>query len=156
MKSKIEHLLTTSGIADLSRRSVSRVDKATPLKEVYRLLESVHSVAVLVTDGNRLVGIFTERDILYRAALEGKSEAPVADLMTADPVTLQSNQNVADAIRTMNDKHVRHIPVIDAEGEETGLIGGRDILRMIADHFPKTLLNLPPRLDQKMTRPEGG
>ena len=156
MKSNIEGLLASVKIDDLQRRSVCRVDKATPLKEVYRLLDEEHSVAVLVADENRLVGIFTERDILYRTALEGDLEAPIGDLMTRDLVTLASDQRVGDAIRTMTAKGFRHIPVIDSEGEEAGLIGGRDILRLIAEYYPETLLNLPPRLHQKITRPEGG
>ncbi len=156
MKSKIEGLLASVKIDDLPRRAVCRVDKATPLGEVYRLLEVEHSVAVLVTDQNRLVGIFTERDILYRTALEGDPEAPIGELMTRELVTLRSDGRVADAIRTMTEKGFRHIPVIDVEGEEAGLIGGRDILRMISEYYPETLLNLPPRLDQKMTRAEGG
>ena len=156
MKSNIEGLLSSVKIEALPRRSVCRVDKATPLKEVYRLLDSEHSVAVLISDENRLVGIFTERDILYRTALEGDLEAPIEELMTRDLVTLKSSERVSDAIRTMAEKGFRHIPVVDSDGEEAGLIGGRDILRMIAEYYPETLLNLPPRLDQKITRAEGG
>ncbi|MEE8366923.1 MAG: CBS domain-containing protein [Thermoanaerobaculia bacterium] len=156
MRSSIESLLASVKIDDLPRRTVCRVDRATPLKEVYRLLDSEHSVAVLVADQNRLVGIFTERDILYRTALEGTLETPIGDLMTRELVTLKSDERVSDAIRTMAEKGFRHIPVVDSEGEEAGLIGGRDILRLLAEYYPETLLNLPPRLDQKITRAEGG
>lgn len=70
----------------------------------FRLLEAEHSVAVLVTDQNRLVGIFTERDILYRTALEGDPEAPIGEAMTRELVTLRSDQRVTEAIRTMTEE----------------------------------------------------
>lgn len=61
-------------------------------------------MAVLVTDQNRLVGIFTERDILYRTALEGDPEAPIGELMTRELVTLRSDQRVTEAILTMTEE----------------------------------------------------
>jgi CBS domain-containing protein len=143
-------------IRDLPRRAVCRVAPATSLGEVYRLLDEEHSVAVLVCEEDTLLGIFTERDILYRTALEGELSTPVGELMSSNLVTLGADQQLAEAIRTMVEKGIRHIPVLETGEREAGLIGGRDVLRLIADYYPETLLNLPPRLDQQMTRPEGG
>ena len=50
----------------------------------------------------------------------------------------------------------RHVPVVDAEQRQVGLLSSRVILRFIADHFPEAVLNLPPRLNQVLSRPEGG
>ncbi len=141
-------------LGELPRRSVCRVEPSTPLGEVYRRLAEEQSVAVLVCTGPKLLGIFTERDVLYRTALEGDLEIPVGDLMTRDPVTLSGDDKLAEAIRTMAEQGFRHMPVL-GEGDEVGLVGGRDVLTMIAEYFPEALLNLPPRLHQKMTTPEG-
>lgn len=129
---------------------------STSLGEVYRRLAEERSVAVLVCEGDRLLGIFTERDILYRTALECDPEAPVGELMTPDPVTLRDDDRLSEAIGLMAEKGIRHVPFTRADGGEPGLIGGRDVLRLIAEHHPETLLNLPPRLDQTMLRSEGG
>jgi CBS domain-containing protein len=153
---RIEEILTAVRIRDLPRRAVCRVAPATSLGEVYRLLDEEHSVAVLVCEEDKLLGIFTERDILYRTALEADPSTPVGELMISDLVTLGGDQQLADAIRTMVEKRIRHIPVLETGEREAGLIGGRDVLRLIADYYPETLLNLPPRLDQQMIRPEGG
>ena len=56
----------------------------------------------------------------------------------------------------MHETGYRHVPLPDNDGKLPGLVGGRDILKLIADYYPETLLNLPPRLHQQMTRPEGG
>ncbi len=134
---------------------VCRVEPSTPLGEIYRRLAEEHGVAVLVCEGSRLLGIFTERDVLYRTALEGDLETPVGDLMSRNLVTLSGDDKLVAAIRTMTEHGFRHVPVLGDEGDEAGLIGGRDVLQMIAEYFPEALLNLPPRLHQKMTTPEG-
>ncbi len=155
MSSEFDRVLAGVRIGDLPRRRVCRVEPSTTLGEVYRRLDEEHGVAVLVCDGVKLLGIFTERDVLYRTALEGDLETPIEQLMTRDLVTLAGDDKLIDAIRTMAEKGIRHLPVLGSEGEEAGLIGGRDVLRLIAEYFPETLLNLPPRLDQKMSTAGG-
>lgn len=104
-----------------------------------------------------LLGIFTERDVLNRTALEGDPSTPISELMTRDDlVTLKIDGAITDAISAMTTRRIRHIPLLDDDGRELGMIGGRDILRLIADYYPETLLNLPPRLNQRLSRPEGG
>ncbi|MCP4204141.1 MAG: CBS domain-containing protein [bacterium] len=152
----VEKLLARVRIRDLPRRRVCTVSPSTPLHEVYRLLDEEHSVAVLVCDDSGLVGIFTERDILNRTALEGDSDMPIGDLMSPIKASLTPDDRLADAIEVMHEGGYRHIPLPDDQGLKPGLIGGRDILKLIADYYPETLLNLPPRLHQQMTRPEGG
>ena len=156
MSKEFDRVLVEVRIRELPRRRVCRVEPSTPLGEVYRRLDEERGVAVLVCEGRQLLGIFTERDVLYRTALEGELETPIGDLMTRDLVTLSSDDKLIEAIRTMSQKGIRHLPVIGSEGREAGLIGGRDVLKMIAEYFPETLLNLPPRLDQKMRTAEGG
>jgi CBS domain-containing protein len=143
-------------IDDLPHRRMCRVTPRTPLGEVYRLLDEEHGVAVLVEEDDRLVGIFTERDILNRTALEGDPATPIGELMTRDLVTMAPHEGVGAAIALMTERRIRHVPLVGADGRASGLIGGRDILRLLADYFPETLLNLPPQLDQEMLRSEGG
>lgn len=152
----VEKLLATVRIRDLPRRRVCTVSRSTTLGEVYRLLDEEHSVAVLVCDEDELVGIFTERDILNRTALDGVAETPISELMNPIKASLSPDDRLADAIELMHETGYRHIPLPHREGAKPGLVGGRDILKLIADYYPETLLNLPPRLHQQMTRAEGG
>ncbi len=152
MSSDFDQVLMDVRIGELPRRQVCRVEPSATLGEVYRRLAEEHGVAVLVCEGSKLLGIFTERDVLYRTALEGDLETPVGELMTRNPVTLSDDDRLVEAIRTMVEQGFRHVPVA---GDELGLVGGRDVLQMIAEYFPEALLNLPPRLHQKMTTQEG-
>ena len=156
MGRSVEQLLAEIRIRDLPRRRVCVVEPSTPLGEVYRLLDEEHSVAVLVCAGGELTGIFTERDILNRTALEGDPATPVGELMSPVKASLTPDDRLADAIGLMHETGYRHIPLTGTDSGRPGLVGGRDILKLIADYYPQTLLNLPPRLNQQMTRPEGG
>ena len=69
--------------------------------------------------------------------------------------SLTFEDRLADAISLMHETGFRHIPLPDNESGEHGLVGGRDILTLIADYYPEALINLPPRLHQTLSRPEG-
>lgn len=156
MSANIDKILSSGRIRDLPRRRVSIVEPSTPLGEVYRRLDEEVSVAVLVCEDGKLVGIFTERDVLNRTALEGDPDKPIGRLMNPIKAQLSFDDRLADAIELMRKTGYRHIPLEDPDRAEPGLIGGRDILTLIAGYYPEALLNLPPRLHQQMTQPEGG
>lgn len=156
MTASIEEILGDVRIADVKPDSSPSVSPSTPLGEVYRLLEE-ESRAVVVCESGRVAGIFTERDVLYRTSLEGIDPAtPIADVMTRDPESLPVTSRLADAIRAMTEGGFRHLPLVADDGRFAGVLTSRDVLRFVADHFSEAVLNLPPRLHQKMRRPEGG
>ncbi|MDX1504029.1 MAG: CBS domain-containing protein [Thermoanaerobaculia bacterium] len=156
MSSEIERILAEVEIRELPRRKVCVVGPETALAEAYRLLDEEASVALLIRDDTGLTGIFTERDVVDRTALEGDRETPIGELMSPIRARLTFDDRLADAIELMHQSGYRHIPLEGGEGGELGLVGGRDILKLIAGYYPEALLNLPPRLHQVMTRPEGG
>ncbi len=157
MARSIEEILQDVRIDEIPLKSPMTAAPETPLEEVYGLLEASSHGAILVCDGGELVGIFSERDVLYRTALESLDPAtPIRELMTPDPVTIAGDSEVAAAIRLMTERGYRHLPLVDRGGCCEGLLATRNVLRFIADHFPEAVLNLPPRLHQRMLRPEGG
>lgn len=157
MPRSIEEVLQDVRIDEIPLKSPMKATLDTPLSEVYTLLEASPHGAVLVCDDGEIRGIFTERDVLYRTALEALDPStPIEDLMTPDPVTIAGDERVAVAIRLMTDRGYRHLPLCDRHGCCEGLLASRDVLRFIADHFPEAVLNLPPRLHQKILQPEGG
>ncbi len=157
MPRAIEEILREVRIRDLELEEPCRVDPDTPLGEVYRRLDVERPGAVLVCEEGRVIGVFTDRDVLYRTALEGfEPSTPIRDLMTPDPVTARADQRLAEAISAMIRGGHRRVPLRDGDGRDVGIVSGRDILRFIAGHYPEAVLNLPPRLHQQMSRPEGG
>jgi CBS domain-containing protein len=119
---------------------------ATVHEAIDRMLQR-RQAGVLVVDGEgRLIGIFTERDVLTRVAgrhLE-PGRATLAEVMTRDPEALGVRDRVAYALHSMSVAGYRTIPLVDAERRPVGVITVTDIIRWLADMFPEAVLNLRP------------
>src|SRR5438093_13776437 len=100
------------------------------------LEENVGSVAVC--EGERLVGIFTERDVL-RLAGEGPdfSDVKVGDVMTRRPVTVSPDDDILAAAQLMSERRIRHLPVVQGENL-LGMVGIREVLRMLVERLWRT------------------
>ena len=83
---------------------------------------------LLVCDGDRLQGIFTDRDAVMKAADKRLGLYTVADFMTPDPVVLRSEDTLAVAIHKMAVGEFRHIPITD-DGRPIGVVAAADIFR---------------------------
>jgi len=122
-------------IADvMSLRLVSvRPEESVQVAIARMLEENVGSVAVC--DGSRLVGMFTERDVLRLAgAQDGGAivDTAVADVMTRRLVTAAPDDDVLAAAQMMSERRIRHLPVVQ-DGNVLGLIGIRDVLRVLVE-----------------------
>jgi CBS domain-containing protein len=86
--------------------------------------------SILVCDGEKLAGIFTERDLLVRVVAAGLEppKTRVGDVMTADPDTIEGSAPVVEAIRHMDEFSYRHLPVVE-HGRLIGVVSWRDLPR---------------------------
>jgi CBS domain-containing protein len=120
-------------IADvMSLRVVSvRPDELVQVAIARMLEENVGSVAVC--NDTELLGIFTERDVL-RLAGEGAQfgEVRVGDVMTRAVVTLSPDDDILGAARVMNERKIRHVPVVQGR-HVLGIVGIRDVLRTLLE-----------------------
>jgi CBS domain-containing protein len=122
-------------IADvMSTRLVHVEPRATVLEAIRRMSEAgVGSVAVC--DGSRLVGIFTERDVLRLAGeTAALDRVPVAEAMTRDVITVSADADLLSAARLMGERRIRHLPVVEGENL-LGMIGIRDVLAALAERL---------------------
>ena len=143
-------------IGELELAPAPYVSRETPLAEVLSQLAASRRPAVLLRDGDRLVGIFTQRDILYGAATEGLDPAtPIGTLASGEPRTLAVGQSLAEALDAMVDGGYRQVPLVDERGQLAGLLSSRDVLVFVAGFFPEETLNLPPRLHQVLSTDHG-
>ncbi len=121
-------------IADvMSLRLVTvRPDASVQLAIARMLEENVGAVAVC-DDTERLVGIFTERDVLRLAGQgEGWSEARVTDVMTRRVVTVSPEDDIVSAAALMGEQKIRHLPVVEGE-HPLGIVGVRDVMRTLVE-----------------------
>lgn len=156
MPETIIDILRRLEVREMTLGDFPLVAEGTPLGEVCVLLESRRRSAVVVETEGRVSGIFTQRDLLYRAA-DGALDlaAPIEEVMTREPQTFHAERPLAEALEMMFEGGFRQLPLVDDEDRPRGLLTIRDVLAFIARRFPEETLNLPPRPDQLMATPEG-
>ncbi len=113
-------------------RSLLTVEPGGGLQTVAERMVAKDVGAVLVTEGDRLVGILTERDIL-RAVAGGITDATlVSDWMTRDPETMEPDETTQQAAVMMIHGGFRHMPIVDGE-EVVGMLSIRDLMRLVLE-----------------------
>lgn len=120
------------------------VEPQVSVRDVFALLKEQRSGGVLICRQGKLIGIFTERDALRRMASGESLDLPVEAAMVANPVTLQSGDSIAKAIRTMSVGGYRRLPVVDAGGSPVGVLNVANVVHYLVEHFPQAVYNLPP------------
>ena len=101
----------------------------TTVVEAARVMKSHNVGALLVVDHTRLIGIFTERDALFRLLAEGRDPhaTRLADVMTAQPQTIHPDEPFVRALRMMHEGKFRHLPVVEFD-RPLGVVSVRDAL----------------------------
>ncbi|WP_224401074.1 CBS domain-containing protein [Pseudonocardia sp. ICBG1034] len=124
-------------IADVLRNKGSAVSTVAPedsMGEVLRAIAERNLGALPVVDGDRLVGIVSERDVVRRLHSHGAAllDARVAEVMTTEVVTCSPDDGVGDLARIMTDRRVRHLPVI-VDGALAGIVSIGDLVKARMD-----------------------
>lgn len=105
----------------------------------------------------RLVGIFTERDVMRKVIdVPGMLEKPVDEVMTTDPITIGPDASAADALRLMEKNHFRNLPIVDGSGRLLGIMTHQAIIGYLADRYPVEVLNRPIDPERFPRSAEGG
>ena len=132
------------------------VSPYTPLSQAIEAMKKDEGGCVIVSDDGRVAGIFTERDLLSKIIGQDVNlESPISEWMQPAVQTLPPQATVGDAVRLMNEKSFRNIPLV-RKGELIGSISVFDIITYLAESYPKTTMNLPPRPAQVMDTVDGG
>lgn len=101
---------------------------------------------VLVVEDDKLVGIFTERDVMKRIVWKGVAQdRPVSDVMTKDPTVLGPSDPVVLLLNRMVAGGYRHVPIVDMQGKPIGVVSVRTFVEWVVSHVREEVLNLPPR-----------
>lgn len=140
-------------VSDVMSTDVATINPTTPLVQVVELLIQRGVKAAPVVDGGRVVGIISGGDLLQRAGMELRlslqralpTEAlreqlqqlagqgkTAADIMTAPAITVRDKAKLAEASRLMADKHLKRLPVVDAQSRLVGLMSRLDVLATVA------------------------
>lgn len=121
-------------IAGRSPSEIVSVDAGQPVREAVAILAGKRIGALPVMDKGRIVGIFSERDVVYRMAEEGTAclDKLVAQVMTAPPITVETRTKVIEALGLMTRRRIRHLPVMD-DGAFVGFVSIGDLVKSRID-----------------------
>jgi len=128
----IQDRLAKDTVELLAARAPVEVDVHTSLAKAIRQMNSHNIGCVMVTDdSDKLVGIFTERDVLMRVVgvVDDMTTATVGQYMTPNPVAVRANLPIAHALHLMSVYSFRHLPLVDDDNRPTGIISFRDVVR---------------------------
>ena len=132
------------------------VTSDTSLPAVVATMRNSDTDYVLVTKDEVLAGIFTEHDLLTRAANpDGAPDAPVGEFMSADPTVMDASRPISAALDAMAEGRYRHLPVSDGERGCIGVLTSYNVLHFLAELLPGSILNLPPRPHRNTRAPDG-
>ena len=147
MENQLSHVVAKKGGA---------VETSVPDDRVFDAVRKMHEKgigALPVVEGDSVVGIFTERDALYRVIhdkLEPTS-TPVSEVMTKDPDCVAPDMSVIDAMRMVNEKRFRHLPLVN-DGKLVGLVSSGDLTRWVVEEQKAEIDTLSQKLRTMASR----
>ena len=124
-----------------AQRPVFSVERGETVLNATRRMNE-HSIgSLIVTDGGRMCGIFTERDVLRRIVVEQRAPATtlVGDVMTAEIACCSPDTSIDDVRSILKTHRVRHLPVVDADGGLLGMISIGDLNAHMANDREVTI-----------------
>jgi len=141
---RIREAILETPISDLPLRDPILVCYTSSVADAVRNMNDHHTGCVLVEKDGKLIGIFTERDVLTKDFFRADSHTvPVESVMTPNPETLEPEDSIAFALNKMSVGGYRHIPIVDG-AKPVGVLSVRDVVDFLVDLFPSDVLNLPP------------
>jgi CBS domain-containing protein len=154
---RVRGAVLQTAVSQLMVRDPLVVDVSTTVVAAVNRMNEHRTGCVLVEKDGKLVGIFTERDVLRKVIYrEGHQNWKVESVMTRHPTTLPETASVAYALNKMSVDGYRHIPIMDDAGQTVGVVSVKDIIHFVVEWFPESVLNLPSSPDKGISKAEDG
>src|SRR5262249_33492508 len=119
------------GLLRIARTPLVAIGAEATVREAVRTMAQASIGAIGVTDRNRLIGIFSERDLMLRVVLEKRDpeRTHIRDVMTSPVATIHRDSTAEEGLKVMREKHIRQFPIFDRDGKLCGRISMRNLLQ---------------------------
>jgi CBS domain-containing protein len=136
-------MLSVQQLLDQKPRAIHAIRPDEPVLAAIREMAEHHIGALLVMNGEKLVGIVSERDYARKVVLLGRSstETRVEAIMTTKVITVTPRQDAHDCMRLMTDKRIRHLPVVSGD-RVVGVLSIGDLVRAVIEEQGRTIADL--------------
>jgi CBS domain-containing protein len=139
---KVRNILEAKGNTG---HTVFSVEPTTIVYEAIEVMAQKNIGGLLICEGGKLVGIFTERDYARKLILKGKSskDTTIGELMTKNPFTVTLDSSIEECMELMSNRRIRHLPVLESpEGALIGVISIGDVVRFIIEEQKSIIAHL--------------
>lgn len=135
----LEEALAEKTVAEICHEPFVTISPDMPVAQAVEKLAGLQVACLLVAEEGKLVGVFSDRDVLDKAALEfdDVKDLPIRDLMTTSPVYVHESDSSAAALTVTAVCGFRHVPVLDLEHHVLGIVSPQRITSFLQQHFPK-------------------
>ena len=132
-ESELEQNLLTDRVSVLEPKKPITIEPGMQVRDVLRMMVDQKIGCLIVAEDGKPIGIFSERDALMKLNVNVTAfgDRPVSDFMTPSPQTLEANAKLVFALQRMDVGGYRHLPIVDDEGQLTGIVSVRDILQYL-------------------------
>jgi CBS domain-containing protein len=154
----VEKQLLDEPVGQLELTGFCLVTADTTVRETIEQMRVMkQNCAFVVGEHTRLLGIFTDRDVLRKVVHNpGTWDVPVTAVMTQRPDNVPPTASTREAMKLMLEHHYRNLPVLSGTGAVLGNVTHYAILKYLTDHFPQEVYNLPPDPTNFAQQRDGG
>lgn len=133
----LERSLAEETVEVMQIRPFKTVPPTMPIEEAMKLMNELDIACLMVTENDRLVGVFSERNILDHVAPDYPKmrSRPIREAMTRDPAAVHITDNVGKALNLMAVSGFRHVPILDVDEKVTGILGPRRVTAYLQKYF---------------------
>ncbi len=133
----VAEALAERPVTEMRLQPFAEIAPDATVEAAVQVLATLGASSLLVIEDGQLVGIFTERDVLCRAAEQFAKvrKLPVASIMTSNPVVIHDNDPAAAALAAIAASGYRHVPVLDQEERVVGVASPRRVFRFLQAHL---------------------
>jgi CBS domain-containing protein len=142
-------------IGSLESTPFTTVEPKASLKDVYATMLKEGVGCVLVVKGPKMLGIFSERDVVLKTLGDVPVDTPVEKVMTPDPMTATPKTTIGEAVEMMHSRGFRNLPILDDKKRPIGLLTVNRVIKYLAAMFPAEVYNIPPKPDQVDSSADG-
>jgi len=134
---------TVKQLLSTKTAQIFSVSAETSVLDALSVMMEKNISALLILKGSQLSGIFTERDYARKIILKGKTSAdtPLNEVMTANPITVSTSDTLDHCMKTMTDRHIRHLPVVE-DNQVIGMVSIGDVVKFIIEDQKQTISQL--------------
>ena len=135
----LEQALAEEPVTAIQSQPFAAISPDTTVDQALRKMAGEEIACLLVSDGDKLMGVFSDRDVLNRIALEYDEvkDRPVLDFVTCDPVYVFDTDSASAAVCVMSVSGYRHVPVVALDGKLVGIISPQRVTHFLRQHFDR-------------------